>query len=171
MSRDWRPFELFIADLELAEKGTPLREQNFYFVTNDEKGNEVKTLLGNEKAKEIYPEISFLFNGFDSVFEKHHSDEAYKVYDAFEKALTQIQNDFKETLTVPESKELHLLTEEEFLKQPIEDVVKEWFYGHLDDGFYYSIENDRAMELFLVNKIDESRMISKGKNKKNVERE
>lgn len=162
MSRDWRPIEFFIADKNLAETGKPLRDAVITFKSIIEGGEGISIPLTNEKAREAYPELSFLMDGFDAMYEKNHSKEACKVYDAFEKALKQAEDDYEEIKSSPEDKELYLLDETDLAKQTIDMVTEEWFYGRLDSNFYYSEQNNEAMKSFLQDKVNKEKQKNRG---------
>lgn len=166
MSRDWRPIELLLVDKEMSEKGDSLRNSRITFNSVNENGEKISTSLTNEKARELYPEASFLFSNFDKLYTQNHSKEACKVYEDFEKALKQAITNHEEIGDLPEDKKLYLLDEKEFLNQTAEMVAEEWFYGRLDSNFYYSTENDKAMLSFIQDKLSKI----KQKNK-DIERE
>jgi len=127
MSRDFKPFELFLVD---RNQNNQIRENNVVFFDN---------ITGKEHriehpARERYPELSFLCSGFDDLYKKHKKDnEVLETFDTIEETIKKVEKDFmmgyKDT---PES--------------PVEETVSLWFKGKLDPNFYYSETNT---EMFL----------------------
>ncbi len=154
MSRDWCPAELFIADRAVKrERGYSLRETEFSLVNAE---NGAQTPLTNKQARADYPELSFLYGGFDRLYEEYSDNKAMRaVFDRFEKALIEAEKVLE--TEVPLSKELYLMDEREFLTQSVETVVQEWFLGRLDSNFYYNECNNAAFRVFLASEMDKAK--------------
>lgn len=133
MSRDLTPQELFLIDYQGHNK---LRAATLEFVGEDG----TKQRLDNHLAKDRYPELSFLYNGFDELYKKHSSDEkVLAVLDKLEEAIVGVE---QETL----NGELPFTT-------PFDETVRKWFNGELDEHFYYNDENDRLFEEFVKGEV------------------
>lgn len=150
MSRDWTPAELYIADKAMAkEYGRSLRESELMFV--DTNSGE-KVPLSNKQARADYPELSFLFGEFDRLYESYKDDKALRaLFDRFEVVLVETEKLLGGE--IPHSKELYKMGEKEFLSQPVETVVREWFLGRLDSDFYYNERNNAAFRTFFANEM------------------
>lgn len=158
MSRDWRPVDQYAADKTFAEEGRSLRDSEIKLVVE----GQPDILLTNPQAMADYPELSFLFNGFNELYEQNKGNKAVRaVFEAFEKALKQAEAAFDSAVEskaeLPKDKKLYNLDNKELFRQPLADVVEEWFYGRLDSGFYYNEINNDRMQDFLVHKLQESK--------------
>lgn len=158
MSRDWRPVDQYAADKILTKRRRSLREAEIKLVI----AGQPDILLTNPQAMADYPELSFLLNGFNNLYEQNKKNNAVRVvFEIFEKALKQAEAAFDDAVdsraALPEDKKLYNLDDKELFHQPIANVVEEWFYGRLDSGFYYNEINDNKMHGFLVHKLQESK--------------
>lgn len=150
MSKDFRPCDLYIADKVIKEKeGKGLRDLKVVWKnpnTNDE------IIIGNEEAKKEYPEMSFLFDDFNKLYEESKDNKnALKLFDDFEEALCVIETEFD---AGQKSADLRLYVKEDISNEPVKDVVQEWFYGRLDSNFYYNEWNNRLLTDYMKEKID-----------------
>ena len=156
LSRDFKPFEQFLADRRFNNE---MRNSAITF-TDRISGEKVR--LDNHAAKERYPELSFLFNEFDLLYNSYNNDEkALAVLDDIESCLVKAEEDFmKETETYDSDNEM-------------QKVVKEWFNGRLDESFYYAEYNNKLFQTFIEEQIDKSKdntmLALEDKNKKTTE--
>ena len=147
MSRDLRPVELYLLDISCNRS---LR--NITSVTRTD-GNNTGTeiLLQNSSARQRYPELSFLFSGFRSIYEAYgHDRTARQVFKKFEQSLVECETD----MTQKNDLQLPGTTNDVFFNTPIKDIVREWFYGRLDKNFYYSDENNYQFEEYMRHSIE-----------------
>ena len=159
MSKDMMPCDLYIADRAIAQmRGSQgLRDMEIAMNFN---GQSIP--LGNKDAKADFPELSFLYGDcFHPLYEQHRHPEtkrlhpeAKRVFQEFETALKNAEEALLNQ-SEPLSRHLTELSEEEFLQQQISVVVEEWFFGRLDDGFYYNTYNNEKLLEFMTAKVDE----------------
>lgn len=150
-------------DKMLAEKGHSLRDAEIKLSMSGQSD----ILLSNPQAMAEYPELSFLLDGFNDLYEQHKGNKAVrKVFERFEKALEQAEAAFSDAafsnaidskMEYPKDKRLYGLDDKELFCQPIAAVVEEWFYGRLDGRFYYNDVNNDRLQGFLVHKLQESK--------------
>lgn len=158
MSRDWRPVDQYSCDKLFTLNGETLRDMEIKWVIK----GETEVFLPNKQAKADYPELTFLFGGFNTLYKQNENNqEAKKTFNMFEEALKKAEANFeraKELSTgFPLDKELYKFDESQFMKQPIEIVVEEWFYGRLDSNFYYNEINNKMFYDFIVEKMTENK--------------
>lgn len=149
MSRDLRPIDQYLYDKVLkAQKNTSLRDIVIIKTENNKKINEP---LQDPDAKRHYPELSFLFPGFKSMYNAYKSDKtARSIFNIFEKSIVQCENKISVNIKhYPASKGLYNKPNDAFYKTPIPIVVSEWFYGNLDSAFYYADENHYQFEEYI----------------------
>lgn len=168
MSRDWRPVELYITDKQFKEsKGSGLRDNVITFKTPD--GQE--RLLSNMEMRQQYPELEFVAGDVTKAFYDLYKDnkDVLALFDELEIALRKAETEFDKDRTFPSSLELWKLEPEEIAQHPIDEVVKEWFYGNLDNNFYYNTENDEIFTGYITQKIEDIvRSKDKEMNRKEV---
>ena len=128
MGRSFTPREQYLADQYLIrETGCGLRGE--CFMTGTETGIEYR--LDNHLAKDRYPELSFLFGGFDELFlEVKESENALNVLDEAETELRACE-----------------------AGEVKEGTIYQWFMGKLDPCFYYNDENNRLFYEYLLQKV------------------
>ena len=147
MSKDFRPCDLFNADKHLS-----LRDARFE-LKNVNTGESVPMV--NEEARTAYPEMSFLFACFDQLYEKNKGNEkALSVFAEFESALKKEETTFQDNHFFEKSSGLSLYKEYSLEHVPVEDVVREWFYGRLDSHFYYNEINNQALYDYMLLKLE-----------------
>lgn len=152
MSRDFRPYEQYMADKCINQTmGKPLRDCDIKFVAPD--GTEVSMI--NLQAKKEYPEMSFLFNHFRALYEQNTDNpKAHKVFRQLEDTLKTVEREFEtEQKEYNVSTQFYKLTDKEMAKQPMLSVVRAWFYGKLVPDFYYSEENDAIFLTYIKARI------------------
>lgn len=159
MSKDWKPYEQYLADKAMKEmRGEALRDMKITFTY---KGETVP--FGNPEAKERYPELSFLYDEFNSLYEQYkNSAEALTVFRAFENVLKAVEEQFEEDIgfgngttdSCARCEQLWKLSDEEFLELPIKTVVQEWFFGRLSPTFFYNESNNEAFYRFITAKVN-----------------
>lgn len=167
MSRDWRPVELYINDKYFKEKhGNGLRDSVIMFRTPD--GQEQP--LSNLEMRKQYPELEFLAGDVTKAFyEAHKNDkDILALFDELETALRNTEAEFDKKQAFSTSLQLWKLESEEIAQHPIDEVVKEWFYGNLDSNFYYNTENDEVLTSYIAQKIKD---IVQTKNKEMSKKE
>lgn len=139
MSRDFRPIDLYFADASLNNQ---LRNST---ITMKLEGEEDIIITPSQEIKDRYPQLSFLFEDFKEMYETHKENEnVLRFYDDIETELSEIiskaENDVKNG---------HVVFPEE--KEEYEDSEKlnAWFYGQLDDNFYYHERNNELLSEYL----------------------
>jgi hypothetical protein len=162
MSRDWRPVELYLADKGMEERGISLRDVPIAFHAYDSNGG-ADIPLTNEQSKKYYPELAFLFDRFDTLYEAYTDNKnVTALFDSLEKALRDIEERFDKAALDKDKKALkefeidrkfYSLSVTVFNEQKLSEVVEEWFFGRLDRNFYYSDENNDMFKLYIKNKI------------------
>lgn len=134
MSRDFTPEQLFLADYS---QKNALR--NSTITWESPQGDTIR--VDNHLVKDRYPELSFLYDGFDELYKRYSdSDKVLDVLDKIEKSITEAE---VECL----SGELPFTTE-------FDTTVQAWFKGELDANFYYHEENDRLFSEFIEKQIE-----------------
>lgn len=128
MSRDWTPRELYAVDEYLNNR---LRNGA---ITWNIGGEDVR--LDNHIAKDRYPELSFLLNGFASLYKSIADNENAKSFlDAVEGVLVKLEAGMGKgdnaSEEIPEGFE----------------AVREWFQG--EPSFYYSERNNEMFTAWL----------------------
>lgn len=95
MSRDFMPAELFLNDILFKEKnGKGLRDAKIIYKVE---GKPDKDLV-DWKAREQFPELSFLFDDFDSLFKRYENDErVLGLFSKIENALLEVEARFLST--------------------------------------------------------------------------
>lgn len=134
MSRDFRPCDLYFYD---AQTGGKMRGGITLTVATGENAGE-KIEVGNRLATDRYPELSFLYSPFDSLYESYKdNDKALKLLDDVEASLKSIAEEcVGKSEPVP-------------FKGKHDDTVEKWFYGKLDTSFYYNEENNELFGQYL----------------------
>lgn len=152
MGKDFRPIDMYFADRELG-----LRNLHIANMPID---------LQDPEAKSLYPELSFLFSDFATIFTTYKNDPAsHTVFKQFETALIIAE---KQALSKPRwdvNKTLWRLSNDKFYSTPVNDVVAEWFYGRLSEDFHYSDENNYQLNCYMANYI-ESKLLKAHRKKK-----
>ena len=134
MSRDWRPFEKYLYDLQM-DKQT---RGEMTFTTAD--GESFR--IDNHLAKERYPELSFLYGPFDTLYSKYENSEtALAFLDGIEETLKACEAEITEKMAAAQA------------QSPHHDTIKAWFMGELDTCFYYREDNDRLLWEYLTMEI------------------
>lgn len=154
MSRDFRPVDQYSCDKLFAKKGEALRDMEIKWIVK----GEPDVPLIDTQAKADYPELAFLLNGFSSLYQQSKgNEEVRKIFDALEESLKKVESNFEKisklASSLPPTKKFYNLDEKQLAEQPIEAVVEEWFYGRLDDFFYYNQINDERFHDFIARKI------------------
>lgn len=160
MSKDWKPYEQYLADNAMKEmRGEALRDMKITFTYNGE-----TVPFGNPEAKKRYPELSFLYGEFNGLYEQYKNNaEVLTVFNAFENALKEVEEQFKTDIgfgngttdSCVRCEQLWKLPDEEFLKLPIKTVVQEWFFGRLSPTFFYNESNNETFCRFIKAKVNE----------------
>lgn len=165
MSRDWRPCELYMADVDMEHKlRSPMTMYN-------EKNEVVRVIQGNDYLKSNYGNIYFLMDGFEQLYEnisskKHHKD-ALKFLSKVNDIVTDLGREIEEVTDRVQAQALYEKAEvitEDISSHSVEDVARSWFYGKLTDRFYYNIENNDNFYDYLKEVCNKT--IEKERNKK-----
>lgn len=128
MSRDFTPCQLYNADIHF--DGAFRNSTLTYKLTDSDE--EIR--VDNHLAKDRYPELSFLFEKTDALYQKYEHDEfALKTLDRIEAFVKEAEEDYGD---LP-------FTSTEY------ETVNKWFNGKLDPDFYYHEENDALFEEFI----------------------
>lgn len=156
MSMDWTPAILHTVEKNLVREGyEPLREREIFLVLSDKS----KVSITNKAAREEYPELSFLFDNFNALYEKYKgNDRASMVFAEVETALKEAEQESDMAGAISRKsncKKYYELEESELTKCDIRDVTQEWFYGQLDKCFYYNTENNMVFLNYIEAKITE----------------
>lgn len=162
MSRDWMPVEQYAVDKQFKEeRGAGLRDAVITYRTPD--GEELP--MRNEKMREQFPELEFLWGESKAIFEKYQDNKVVlSILDELEEALRDAEKTFDETRTVPEGKGFWKLDTDELAQLPLKEVVSEWFNGNLDSSFYYNEWNNQMLRGFVEIKISDAlKAVEKGK--------
>ncbi len=164
MSRDWTPCELYLVDRHLTEtEGRRLRDTE---ITIHFDGKEFP--YGYPEAKAKYPELTFLFGKFGSLYDEYKDNKkANALFEQMEIALVDAEKKLLEHTSVA-PKDFGSYDTEDLLQKSVGDIVEEWFYGRLDVSFYYSEVNDKAFLDYIRAKVQE---IQKARKEKQTERE
>lgn len=154
MSRDWMPVEQYAVDKQFKEeRGAGLRDAVITYRTPD--GKELP--MRNEKMREQFPELEFLWSESKAIFEKYQDNKVVlSILNELEEALRDAEKTFDETKRVPEGKGFWMLDTDEFAQLPLNEVVGEWFNGNLDSSFYYNEWNNQMLGDFVKIKISEA---------------
>ena len=154
MSRDWMPVEQYAVDKQFKEeRGAGLRDAVITYRTPD--GKELP--MRNEKMREQFPELEFLWSESKAIFEKYQDNKVVlSILDELEEALRDAEKTFDETKRVPEGKGFWMLDTDELAQLPLNEVVGEWFNGNLDSSFYYNEWNNQMLGDFVKIKISEA---------------
>jgi len=137
MSKDWTPKEFLLAEKEMFERyGTEIpkmREHNFV-MTNFVTGNTFPMYNEDDwKVKRNFDNTGFLFDNFLRLYKNHHTDKDIQVYNELERVITEIVNDVPVTSSVLDV-----------------EIIRKWFKGELDTGFYYNTYNNQLLEEYIL---------------------
>jgi hypothetical protein len=147
MSRDFKPIELYVADRCVKTKDEcGLRDMKITWVSPDGKETEVP----EKTSKIVFPELSFLFEPFEELYKSNLENEAaLAVFRNVENIIKELEYEATET-----SDSEFMRSVEQKKKYPFSDTVSRWFYGKLDDSFYYNERNDELFKEFLLDEIE-----------------
>lgn len=131
MSRDFTPRELTFADhqFHLSESKTTLSLQGT--------GDEVILYDPDSEMARAYPKLSFLLDGFRTLYEMSLTDEAMK--NKLASVEKELEAMIQEDLAQP-GRRGHVISSEHT------ETLVYWYTGTLDPGFYY---NERNNQLFI----------------------
>lgn len=137
----------------------------YTYRTEGEKKTET---LQNEDAKREYPELSFLFSGFASMYDAYKDNPvANKVFREVNDCLKACENRAELKPKYAGNKDLCESDNEVFFGAELPRVVEAWFYGNLDRNFYYAEENNYQFECYLRHKI-ETEQIKERKEREDI---
>ena len=133
MSKSWSPRELYLADL-VSQNSI----RNTSWVIGEER-------VDNHLAKDRYPELSFLVDNFDKIYQEYQNDpEALVLLDEIESKICRIENAITGGAEKASTYYDNLST----------DIVCRWFEGKLDPDFYYADENNRLFTEYICERIE-----------------
>lgn len=167
MSRDFKPFELYLTD---KEHNNLFRNGNVIFTLNT---GEVINQYENEVAKQEYPEAHFLLSGFDTLYDNNKDNLLFiEVVDRLELSLKELEAELNASLEANKASNFisrqfsasDSIDRADLSKNNVEDVAKAWFYGNLDRDFYYNEYNNELMISFIKEKSSVERDKTKDKN-------
>jgi len=163
MSRDYRPFENYLCAKHIHEQSGENGEFEFpklYWVLK-ENGKETKEPMWNEEMRRKFPLCEGL-TPFKYLYEKNKEEEW--VFELIETVLREEISRFEEKREIPK----RVTDKTDISNATLSDVVKDWFYGLLDDGFYYNTRNNEAFEDYVEERIKNAKRIRKELDEDNV---
>lgn len=151
MSRDFRPCEFYFVDKRIGVR----KAQKIVWHTAD--GDEIEAPLYDKDAIHKFPELSFLFGNFNSLYPKYKNNEkALSIFSDLEKKLKEVEREYEDNgYSEKGGEKCGALFNAELIKENSYDVIKEWFYGRLDNNFYYNIKNNDKFLQYIEDKIKE----------------
>lgn len=142
MSKDFTPANLYAADKKLTESGNSLRTLKLVNINSN------RPIVQIEKdAKNEYPELQFLLDGFVIIYRDYHNTPAGKsVLDKIENEIKLIETKFEQgernyTNYHPDYNSIH-------------EITSLWFFGKLDHNFYYNTQNNALFREFIIHTIN-----------------
>lgn len=145
MGRDFTPKKLHEAD-----KALNLRLGDLRIIDKD--GNEIA--FAGDKYRDRYPNLSFLAGEvLENLIDKTDPDESVLTH--IEQAITFIIDAFENSWLFNGSD-----NPEDELNNPEEqlfDTLRKWYFGELDSSFYYNEANNRLLEEYLTEYIQDQK--------------
>lgn len=176
MGRDFRPFEQYHYDKKLDNQ---IKNTEWNYI--DEKTGERVPLRQNNGTKEIFPELHFLFQEIDNLYDKHKDNEnCLALLKELEAELVKIENEFDDY--IKEHKDITPLMNEATPKSydcfdlrdmNSKEALKSWFYGLLDENFYYHMDNSDTLYVNISHKCDiikENERLQNGKKDRHIQK-
>ena len=135
MSRDFRPIELYIADLQ---QNNALRQATFRW--RDSNGNLIDTHTPlYYDLRKSYVNLSFLFERLEEIYRLTSN-----MPDARNVVLCRLEQELNTEIK-------SILVNESYSKSA--SVVKRWLLGELDSSFYYHEYNDDLFFDYIIKRI------------------
>lgn len=163
MSRDWRPIDAVISDEERALNGLErISEMKLYVrIANDK----AKTPFFNDEARMVFPHLCYLLDGFENrIYEFIKDDKSsIKIYKKIEKELDKLVVRVREQMK-EDIRDISLG------KVSVNDVVKKWFCGELDENFYYNEYNNELFMDWISQEIRDEKEKQAEKERKNMKK-
>lgn len=141
MSRDWTPIELYCVNEERKKQGLGSFEDiSITYVIN---GEEIPSETDEFKEyKKQYKNLAFLYgDGMKKLVRKY----GYK-NNFLNNAFRKVENDLTDVISCVGNNQV---------KKNLNPIVKNWFLGKLDSGFYYNTENNRLFDEYIENQMRE----------------
>lgn len=141
MSKDWTPCELYHADKFAVSQGWPSYRTLSPTIFDTETGEQVPVISQAEmEARKPFKEISFLFSDWYVLYMSIDAKIRDEVFHYVDDILVQVINDYELNLHPSVSKHYQ--------------IIKKWYLGKLDPGFYYNNRNNEALSHFILWLVD-----------------
>ena len=146
MGMNYCPADLYLSDKKFAKNGNPLRNIQVKWAKIQ------KTTIPSIKirAREQYPELSFLYNDFYDLYAEYENNISAK--ELFDRIESILKNEESKLDVNPESKYEYKITKCNPEEMSTKDIVVAWFFGELDTS-HQNENNDNVFHDYIINKI------------------